>query len=76
MSHVQPGDTIVVAFLNRFSRNFEEGVQIQADLTARVIGIVAIRENVYTSDGSATANFFRHSMLAQGARQVESGRVG
>ena len=36
MGHVQPGDTIVVvAFLDRFSRNFEEGVRIHAELTAR-----------------------------------------
>ena len=28
MSRVQPGDTIVVAFLDRFSRDFEEGVRI------------------------------------------------
>ena len=41
MGPVQPGDTIVVAFLDRFSRNFEEGVRIQAELTARDIGIVA-----------------------------------
>ena len=34
MARVQPGDTIVVAFLDRFSRNFEEGVAIQADLTS------------------------------------------
>ena len=33
MGPVQPGDTIVVAFLDRFSRNFEEGVRIQAELT-------------------------------------------
>ena len=33
MSRVQPGDTVVVAFLDRFSRNFEEGVAIQAGLT-------------------------------------------
>ena len=37
MSRVQPGDTVVVAFLDRFSRNFEEGVAIQADLTRRNI---------------------------------------
>ncbi len=29
---IRPGDTIVVAFLDRFSRNFEEGVRIQAGL--------------------------------------------
>ena len=29
MARVQPGDTIVVAFLDRFSRNFKEGVAIR-----------------------------------------------
>ena len=72
MSRVQPGDTIVVAFLDRFSRNFEEGVRIQAELTGRDIGIVAVRENIDTSDGSAAAKCFRRSMLAQGAYQVDS----
>ena len=72
MALVQPGDTIVVAFLDRFSRNFEEGVRIQAELTGRDIGIVAVRENIDTSDGSAAAKFFRRSMLAQGAYQVDS----
>ena len=64
---VQPGDTIVVALLDRFSRNFEEGVRIQAELTGRGIDIVAVRENIDTSDSSAAAKFFRRSMLAQGA---------
>ena len=72
MSQVQPGDTIVVAFLDRFSRNFEEGVRIQAELTGRGIGIVAVRESIDTSDGSAAAKFFRRSMLAQGVYQVDS----
>ena len=61
MGSVQPGDTIVVAFLDRFSRNFGEGTRIQAELTARDIGIVALRENIDTSDGSAAAKFFRRS---------------
>ena len=64
MSRVQPGDTIVVAFLDRFSRNFEEGVAIQADLTRRDIAIVAIREQIDTREGIAAANFFRRAMLA------------
>ena len=71
MEVLQPGDT-VVAFLDRFSRNFEEGVRIQADLTRRDIGIVAVRENIDTREGSAAAKFFRRSMLAQGAYQVDS----
>ena len=61
-----------MAFLDRFSRNFEEGVRIQADLTRRDIGIVAVRENIDTQEGSAAAKFFRRSMLAQGAYQVDS----
>ena len=69
---LQSGDTVVVAFLDRFSRNFEEGVRIQAELTRRDIGIVAIRENIDTREASAAAKFFRRSMLAQGAYQVDS----
>ena len=72
MSRVQPGDTIVVAFLDRFSRNFEEGVRIQAELTGRDISIVAVRENIDTRDDGAAAKFFRRSMLAQGASKVDS----
>ena len=72
MTRVQDGDTIVVAFLDRLSRNFEDGVRIQAELTWRNIGIVAIRENIDTREGSAAAKFFRRSMLAHGAYQVDS----
>ena len=72
MSRVQSGDTIVVAFLDRFSRNFEEGVRIQAELTGRDIGIVAVRESIDTSDDGAAAKYFRRSILAQGAYQVDS----
>ena len=61
---------MVVAFLDRFSRNFEEGVRIQADLTRLEIGIVAVRENIDSREGSAAAKCFRRSMLAQGAYQV------
>ena len=61
-----------MAFLDRFSRNFEERVRIQADLTREEIGIVAIRENIDIREGSAAAKFFRRSMLVQGAYQVDS----
>ena len=47
VSRPQPGDTIDIAFLDRFSRHFEEGVRIQAELTERDIGIVAIREHLH-----------------------------
>ena len=46
MAWVQANDTIVVVWLDRFSRNFDEGVRIQADLTGRNIGIVAVKEGV------------------------------
>ena len=72
LSRLRPGDTLAVAFLDRLSRNFEDGVRIRADLTERNIGIVALRENIDTGDGSAAAKFFRRSMLAQGAYQVDS----
>ena len=64
MSRVQPGDTSVVAFLDRFSRNFEEGVRIQAKMTGRGIGTIAVRENIDTTDEGPAAKFFRRSMLA------------
>ena len=41
-------------------------MRIQAELTQRDIGIVAIRENSDTREGSAAAKFFRRSLLAQG----------
>ena len=72
MSRVQSGDTIVVAFLDRFSRNFEEGVRFQAELTERDIGIVAVQESIDTTDEGPAAKFSRRSMLAQGAYQVDS----
>ena len=72
MAHVRPQDTIAVCWLDRFSRNFEEGVIIQRDLTQMDIGIIAVEENINTSDGSAAAKYFRRMMLAQGAYQVDS----
>ena len=63
---VHPGDTIVV-WQDRFSRNFEDGVAIEKDLTERGIWIYSIRENIDTRDGSAGAKFFRRMMLSQGA---------
>ena len=69
---LRPGDTIAVAFLDRFSRNFEEGVCIQPDLIERDIAIVAIRENIDTRDSSAAGKYFRRAMLALGAYQVDA----
>ena len=75
IGRVEPGDTIVVAFLDRFSQNFEEGVRIQAELTGRNIGIAAVREKIDTTDEGPAAKFFRRSMLAQGAYQVDLARL-
>ena len=72
MSRVREGDTIVVACLDQLSRNLEDGVRTQSELTQRNIGIVAIRENIDTREGSAAAKFIRRSMRAQGAYQVDS----
>ena len=72
VARVQPNDTIVVVWLDRFSRNFDEGVRIQADLTSRNIGIVAIKEGIDTTDDSAAAKYFRRMMMANGAYQADS----
>ena len=72
MARIQPNDTIVVVWLDRFSRNFDEGVRIQADLTSRNIGIVAIKEGIDTTDDSAAAKYFRRMMMANGAYQADS----
>ena len=56
MTKVQEGDTIVVAFLDRLSRSFEDGVRTQAELTRRNIGIVAIRGNIDTREGARRRN--------------------
>ena len=72
LARIQPNDTIVVVWLDRFSRNFDEGVRIQADLTSRNIGIVAIKEGIDTTDDSAAAKYFRRMMLANGAYQADS----
>ena len=71
-----PNYTVDVACLDRFSRNFDQGVKIQAELTKKNIGIVAIRENINTADDSAAAKLFRRMMLARGAYQVESTVLG
>ena len=72
MTRVRPNDTIVVVWLDRFSRNFDEGVRIQADITNRNIGIVAIKEGIETTDDSAAAKYFRRMMMANGAYQADS----
>ena len=58
MDRVQDGDTIVVSWLDWFSRNFDEGVRIQADLTKQNIGIVAIREDINTAQDSAAVKLY------------------
>ena len=72
MARVQPNDTIVVVWLDHFSRNFDEGVRIQADLTKRNIGNVAIREGIDTTDDSAAAKYFRRMMMANDAYWANS----
>ena len=71
MEFIRAVDT-VVATLDRISRNFEEGVRTQADLTRGDIGIVSNRENIDTWERGAAAKFFRRSTLAQEAYQVDS----
>ncbi len=72
MAGVRPNDTIVVAWLDRFSRHFDDGVRIQAELTQQKIGIIAIKEEINTADDSAAAKYFRRMMMANGAYQVDA----
>ena len=72
MTRVQPGGTTVVAWRDQFSCNFDEGVRIQADLTRRNIGIVAIKEGIDTTDDSAVAKLLCRMMMANGACQADS----
>ena len=53
MGRHQPKDTIVVVWPDRFSRNFDEGIRVLADLTNRSINIIAIKEDIDASDSSA-----------------------
>ena len=72
MARVQPNHITVVVWLDRFSRNFDDVVQIQADFTRRNIGTVAIKEGVDTTDDNAAARYFRRMMLANRAHQADS----
>ena len=58
-----------MAFLDQFSQNFEDSARIQAELTQRDIGIVAVREQIDTREGSVPAKFFRQSMLGGALRK-------
>ena len=61
----------MVACLDWFSRNFDEGMRIQTELAKQNIAIVAIREGIGTTDDRVAANLFRRMMFAQGAYQVK-----
>ena len=67
MAGVRPNDTIVVAWLDRFSRHFDDGVRIQTELSQQKIGIIAIKEEINTTDDSAAALSFRSMMMSNGA---------
>ena len=72
MAGVRPNDTIVVTWLDRFSRHFDDGVRIQAELSQQKIGIIAIKEEINTAADSAAAKYFRRMMMANGAYQVDA----
>ena len=72
MERVQPGGTIVVCNLARFSRNFEEGVANEADLTRRKIWIISLQEGINTADVCAGAKHYRRSILAHDAFLADS----
>lgn len=51
MNALRPGDSVVVAFRDRFSRYFEDVERIQADLTRDDIGVVAILRRLASARG-------------------------
>ncbi len=69
MSYLRPpADVRVIPGLVRTGNSASEDcVSIQVELTRRNIGIVAIRENIDTREGSTAAKFYRRSILAQRA---------
>ena len=69
---VRPNDIIVVAWLDIFSRNSEEGVRIQVDLLKQQIGIISIKEDINTSDDSTAAKYFRCIIPGKGAHQMDA----
>ena len=69
---VRPNDIIVVAWLDIFSRNSEEGVRIQAELPKQQIGIISIKEDINTSDDSTAAKYFRRMIPGKGAHQMDA----
>ena len=73
MALIQVNDTIVVVWLDRFSRNFDEGISILAAPTNRNIGIVAIKMGIDTTQVSAAAGLFRRIPYDDGQRCL-SGR--
>ena len=66
MTRVHERDSIVVAFFNRLSQNFDGGIRIQTELTRSNIENVANREGFDTKERNAAAKFFRRSTPAQG----------
>ena len=52
---VQPGDVIVVQYLDRFARTVLEGLQVVEELTNQGIYIKCLNDPIDTSDGSAAA---------------------
>ena len=58
--------TVDVAWLDRFNRNFDEDVRIQAEITKQNIGVAAIRGGINTADDSAAAKLFRRMSWPRG----------
>ena len=55
MDRIQPGDVIVVQYLDRFARTVLEGLQVVEDLANQGIYIKCLNDPIDTSDGSAAA---------------------
>ena len=63
MEVVQPGDVIVIQFLDRLSRNVLSGLILIEELAKRDIHIIALADNIDTSDDTPIGKLMRHMML-------------
>ena len=66
IARTRPNYTVDVAWLDRFSRNFDEDVRIQAEITKQNIGVAAIRGGINTADDSAAVKLFRRMSWPRG----------
>ena len=75
MSRLQPGDTLVIYSLSRWGRDLVHLITSIAELTAKGVHIISIKENIDTSTASGKLTFHLFCVLAQFERDLTSERT-